>query len=279
MAHISFFVAGQMTLFWLIDDSQFFRSINHAINTVAVLAMSIGLIWHEKSRPPTFGEKSLKTAFYFSNLCLLIVPIAYVLISNNYQYMSVLLLLQVLSVLMMMGGLQSLLMSDTIDRHYELSIRDPLTGIYNRRYFFEMVKDCPMDREQDPHSIVMCDIDFFKRINDNYGHDIGDQVIIEIAHLITKHTGTSGIAARFGGEEFTILLYKHGLAKGLDFAEELRDLIRGIRVNTEKGQIRVTASFGVAEIWDLPDIDLTIKLADQAMLTAKSDGRNRVCSG
>ncbi|MDC2890318.1 GGDEF domain-containing protein [Psychrosphaera sp. G1-22] len=104
-------------------------------------------------------------------------------------------------------------------------------------------------------------------------------VIVEIATLITRHTGELGIAARFGGEEFTILLHNHGLKKGLDFAEELRHLVRAIRVNTHKGQIRVTASFGVAEVWDIPDIDLTIKLADQALLAAKANGRNQVCAG
>ncbi|MDO6719660.1 GGDEF domain-containing protein [Psychrosphaera sp. 1_MG-2023] len=279
ITHISIFVVSQVGLYLFLDDSQLARSTNHALNSIYILATSLTIIWHDKTRPPTFGEKSLKIAVYFAIMCFVTVPIAYVYIPNNYQYMSVLLLLQVLSVLMMMGGLQSLLMSDTINQHYELSIRDPLTGIYNRRYFFDKVKDCHMDFDKEPHSIIMCDIDFFKRINDNYGHDIGDLVIVEIATLITRHTGELGIAARFGGEEFTILLHNHGLKKGLDFAEELRHLVRAIRVNTHKGQIRVTASFGVAEVWDIPDIDLTIKLADQALLAAKANGRNQVCAG
>lgn len=279
ISHILIFMALQVLLYFSFDDSQLARSINHSLNAIYILATMINIIWYDKSRPPTFGEKSLKIAIYFAIICFLVVPVAYVFIPNNYQYMSVLLLLQVLSVLIMMGGLQSLLMSDTINRHYELSIRDPLTGIYNRRFFFDQVKNCHLDIDKEPHSIIMCDIDFFKRINDNYGHDIGDLVIVEIANLITRHTGERGIAARFGGEEFTILLHNHGLKMGLEFAEELRNLIRGIRVNTHKGQIRITASFGVAEVWDIPDIDLTIKLADQALLTAKANGRNQVFSG
>lgn len=279
LSHIGLFVVVQMLLYVFLVDSQLARSINHAANSIFIFIISLPLIWTDKTRPPTHGEKSLKVAVYFAILCLSIVPLAYVFIASHYQFLSVLLLLQVLSVLLMMGGLQSLLMSDTINKHYEMSIRDPLTGIYNRRYFFQRVKDCFLDVDKEPHSIIMCDIDFFKRINDTYGHDIGDEVIVEVAQLITRHTGKLGTAARFGGEEFTILLTHHGLKRGLEFAEELRNLIRGIRVNTHKGQIRITASFGVAEVWDIPDIDLTIKLADQALLTAKANGRNQVCPG
>ncbi|MDC2890319.1 diguanylate cyclase [Psychrosphaera sp. G1-22] len=155
---------SQVGLYLFLDDSQLARSTNHALNSIYILATSLTIIWHDKTRPPTFGEKSLKIAVYFAIMCFVTVPIAYVYIPNNYQYMSVLLLLQVLSVLMMMGGLQSLLMSDTINQHYELSIRDPLTGIYNRRYFFDKVKDCHMDFDKEPHSIIMCDIDFLNAL-------------------------------------------------------------------------------------------------------------------
>lgn len=280
MAHIAVYVCIHGCLYWLIDDdSQFLRSLFHATNSIYLLIISMKLIWRDHTRPATYGEKSLKIAFLFAIFCFVVVPFAYILIPNSYQYMSVLLLLQVLAVLMMMGGLQSLLMSDTINRHYELSIRDPLTGIFNRRYFFEKIKSSSTDDRTHQHVVIMCDIDFFKRINDNYGHDVGDNVIVEIANVITKHTGDRGIAARFGGEEFTIMLFKKDLKYGLLFAEELRNLIRAIRINTLKGQIRVTASFGVSEVWDIDDIDLTIKLADHALLNAKSNGRNQVYAG
>ena len=280
LGHIGLFVLAQMLLFFAVQESQVWRTINHSINTVAVIALLFPLVKLGETDNDTFGEKAVSTALVFSVIGLCTAPMFYLLSPTTFHFQSLVMLLQVISIVAMIGGLQSLLLSDTINRHYESSIRDPLTGIYNRRYFFEEVKEvAAMQQPEDINSVILCDIDKFKSVNDNYGHDVGDTVIINVAHIITDLTGNMGTVSRFGGEEFTVLLRHHCLRDAIVFAEQLREAVEAIEVPTNKGMINVTASFGVAEVWELPDIDLTIKLADQALLQAKAHGRNQVRAG
>ena len=180
----------------------------------------------------------------------------------------------------MIMGIQSLLLGDTIKQHYESSIKDPLTGIFNRRYFFETIKTDITSNEIDAiYSIILCDIDHFKLTNDKYGHDIGDEVLKIVAQSLKNTTGEKGIVSRFGGEEFTVLVNNYGLQDAAELAETLRMSVSNICVPSDYGNIKVTASFGVAEVWDLQDIDATIKLADDALFRAKANGRNQVCIG
>lgn len=158
----------------------------------------------------------------------------------------------------------------------ELSTTDSLTGIYNRRAFYtfadRMIKYSR--RYNDSLGLIIFDIDFFKIINDVHGHDIGDLVLKEISKVVSSSLRETDRLARFGGEEFIILLPEVSQKSVESIAEKLRVLIE----NTKIQDIDVSASFGISLLKDEDNIESLIKRADIALYEAKKSGRNKVCS-
>lgn len=161
-----------------------------------------------------------------------------------------------------------------------LALHDPLTGLYNRRYLEDALNRelHRAERSKKPVSLIMIDIDHFKRFNDTFGHDAGDFVLNALARAITKNIRPSDIACRYGGEELAVVLAEASLECALERAEKLRLTIRETNL-THRGQVLPgpTASFGVAAY---PQhganlADLT-KAADQALYCAKQAGRDQV---
>jgi len=162
----------------------------------------------------------------------------------------------------------------------EASRSDPLTGLFNRRFFFGMAEaELARDRRYE-HSlaVIMLDVDFFKSINDRYGHSVGDQVLLEVAVQLKKNLRQTDIACRYGGDEFVILLPETEVDTAGFVANRLRESVEAIKLVTEKGPVVVTLSLGIAAYarGDLENIDLLIKRADQALYEAKQAGRNQV---
>lgn len=163
----------------------------------------------------------------------------------------------------------------------DLSYRDPMTHAYNRRYFYEEATRLLSlaNREEKSCCIIIMDIDKFKDINDTNGHSIGDEVIIALAQNLDKHIRKSDVIARFGGEEFVILLYNSDVKNAQAIAEKIREDIQNIAINTSEGEIHFTASFGVSRFdksFDQNDIEHTISRADKCLYVAKTHGRNKV---
>ena len=166
------------------------------------------------------------------------------------------------------------------DELREQSVRDALTGLYNRRYLNETIERelARAAREQVPLSVIMADIDHFKAINDTYGHQIGDQVLIEVAKIFGVCTRPSDIVCRYGGEEFLIVLPGVDIALAEQRAEEIRSMCADLRLATDpRGLLRVFLSLGVTSypLQSTDAVELLAK-ADQAMYTSKRKGRNRV---
>jgi two-component system, cell cycle response regulator len=155
-----------------------------------------------------------------------------------------------------------------------LAVTDPLTGIYNRRAFFEQATEaCQRAEQNGPLSAILFDIDHFKDINDLYGHAVGDEAIRAVAVGAQRNYPLVG---RLGGDEFSVLLSGQSLAGAVAAAEALRSSFAEVQLRTEGGDARLTCSFGVSE-WqpgDSPD-DL-MRGADLALYRAKSEGRDRV---
>lgn len=155
------------------------------------------------------------------------------------------------------------------------AIRDPLTSLYNRRYFEEEVKT-KSAISGPPFSILMLDVDKFKNVNDTYGHKVGDQVLIEMAQICEKALRGNDIVARYGGEEFVIYLHNTDEDKSKIVAERLRETIAANKVDIGDGMsISVTVSIGIATSHVSTHIDTMVKMADAALYTAKNNGRNR----
>jgi len=151
---------------------------------------------------------------------------------------------------------------------------DPLTGLHNRRVFFELAEEARgRCGERGALTAIMLDIDHFKRINDLYGHDVGDQAIAAVANTAATEGAVTG---RLGGEEFAILLEGHTLAEAAMLAEQLRARVAALRFDTANGAMTLTCSFGVSERKPGDSIDDLLKRADVALYAAKTSGRNRV---
>lgn len=163
----------------------------------------------------------------------------------------------------------------------QMAHTDALTGLNNRRSF-ERLADLHIQQNTIhpiPLSLLIFDVDHFKKINDQYGHDVGDQVLQHIAEIAKLHTRTGDLLARFGGEEFTILLPNTRLDDAFNIAERLRLSIQNMRIEIEaQRHIHCTISIGLAEITpEINRLKQAFRHADVALYQAKAAGRNQTC--
>lgn len=157
--------------------------------------------------------------------------------------------------------------------------RDPLTSLYNRRYFEDEVKKQIVKAKtaKQPYSVLMLDADFFKKVNDTYGHKTGDKVLIELASKAEKALRDKDIVARYGGEEFVVFLPEINAVQAYKVADRLRQSIASIIVYSDDNQeVRFTVSIGVSSSDISDNVDTLVKTADEALYKAKQNGRNRV---
>lgn len=161
----------------------------------------------------------------------------------------------------------------------QLSSTDRLTGLYNRGHWEESLRAAYARHQRygNAVSLVMLDIDHFKRVNDAYGHQAGDKVIEQVARLLREHVRDSDVAGRYGGEEFGVVLSDTDSNGARTFAERLRHSVEALEVLYNDQSIRFTISLGVADLSPPSNshADL-IAWADQALYTSKKTGRNRV---
>lgn len=154
---------------------------------------------------------------------------------------------------------------------------DPLTGLKNRRGFYDYYETYVLPSEQNGKtSMIICDIDFFKKVNDVYGHNGGDAVLVHVAGILKRSVCMCGEAFRWGGEEFIIMLPQKDKSKAVEFAEELRCEIMESVCEYEGREIKITMSFGVSELDEKATPEINIKNADEKLYNAKETGRNKV---
>jgi diguanylate cyclase (GGDEF)-like protein len=155
---------------------------------------------------------------------------------------------------------------------------DPLTELARRHVLEDALRREAdrLRRSGGSMALVMIDLDFFKQVNDAYGHRVGDEVLARVGRLLRSSARNIDLPARFGGEEFAVLLYDTRLDGALAFAERFRAHLRELRVPVPGGVVQVTASLGIAVGVDLVDSDVLVEAADRALYRAKSDGRDRM---
>ncbi len=180
------------------------------------------------------------------------------------------------------------------DYYQNISVLDSLTGLYNRRYFYDQMKVVLADfrRYHQPLCILLLDLDYFKQINDVYGHATGDRVLENTANVLRREVRINDILVRFGGEEFIIVFTNTTCENGMKFAERIRRRIAESSIEHEGKEISITTSIGMFCLnKDVPfvffdeesaddrheaNINKIIKLADTALYYAKAQGRNQV---
>jgi diguanylate cyclase (GGDEF)-like protein len=162
-----------------------------------------------------------------------------------------------------------------------LAERDALTGLYNRRSFDQQMdaEIARFERYHRPFSVIMMDLDFFKKVNDQYGHDAGDDVLRTVGGIIASSLRDVDIAARVGGEEFALLLPETDKAAAVEIAERIRRRIETTEITAAGHRLQVTSSAGVMAVpANASDVGNVMRAADQLLYEAKRLGRNRVVS-
>jgi diguanylate cyclase len=164
-----------------------------------------------------------------------------------------------------------------------MGMRDPLTSLSNRRHFDSILASELADAHARgaPLSLVMSDIDNFKKINDQFGHQIGDEILKTFARVLTDNVHTRDTVARYGGEEFAVILPETRLESARQLTERMRGQVEGMQLAvSENGQEigKITASFGIAELGPTDDPDTLLHRADARLYEAKCAGRNRVAT-
>jgi diguanylate cyclase (GGDEF)-like protein len=162
------------------------------------------------------------------------------------------------------------------------AITDELTELANRRYFMETLETelRRAERFDEPLALVFADLDDFKRVNDRFGHHVGDDVLRAFADVVRKRVRAIDLGARLGGEEFAVLLLETDLVGAEALAESLRSAVESLEVRVaDGGAVKVTASFGVAAYPETHTADELMTAADRALYRAKREGKNRVSIG
>jgi len=166
------------------------------------------------------------------------------------------------------------------ERLRNIATHDGLTGLYNHREMY-LILSKEIDRARryaTPLSIIMFDVDFFKKINDTHGHLVGDNVVKWLADLMRESSRKSDVNARYGGDEFVVILPETNKKSAIIKAENLRAMTEGNSYTTKSLSISVTISAGVSELCEDDSKETFIEKADRALYRAKSKGRNRVCT-
>lgn len=157
-----------------------------------------------------------------------------------------------------------------------MSSFDPLTNIFNRRSLAQRLSVIQLENQS--YALILLDLDHFKSINDHYGHDIGDLVLIKVAQLFNLHLHKGDMVGRYGGEEFLLILQNKTEHQVLSFAEQLRKCIEQEQISLDlQDELHVTASLGVAFSEQNISTEMVLRYADQALYLAKKKGRNQVC--
>ena len=165
------------------------------------------------------------------------------------------------------------------DEMRQLAETDPLTGLFNRRALRDRMEGelARAERNTSVVSCLMLDIDHFKRLNDSYGHDLGDRVLVQLADTLRREQRAMDVLARLGGEEFLVVLPETGIRGARIYAERILRKISSATLGTAQHPVQITVSIGIATYPDerISDSDSLLRLADTNLLRAKADGRNR----
>lgn len=164
----------------------------------------------------------------------------------------------------------------------ELSTRDHLTDVYNRRFIYEVLEEIIEDskREKAIFSVAIIDIDNFKSINDQYGHQVGDDILVKFTKIIKNSLRSHDILGRYGGEEFILIINHAGIEKGTKVLERVLDNVRNTFFTHNEEQIEITFSAGITSCKELEKNELTIdnlvEISDKRMYCAKKEGKNKI---
>lgn len=252
------------------------NSIFVALNYSGVNAMILPYIKLNPKGKSSMGEYTMIGILCVSILIFSYYPFARIYTDNFLEYITYRAPIQALQIHLWVLGLLILLLSDMVRGFRQQAFTDHITNLYNRSYFMDRVEKALQTKDTTQHALILCDIDFFKSINDTYGHATGDKVIQHFAKLVKNTIQGDAIAARFGGEEFAIYLPNTSKEAAKCIAENIRVCCEPVDIEHPSEKVNFTVSFGVVEIHSSHTLSDALKYADHALYQAKKSGRNCV---
>ncbi|MGJ8694542.1 MAG: GGDEF domain-containing protein [Thalassotalea sp.] len=255
---------------------------SHLIRTLSVIASAtyycVTSLHYLDKNNNDIGRNASQISVVTCISLMWLVLILLVFTENDFLYISALMISQCIVILLLFGSTLITFLGDASKQFRKEAITDYLTGLYNRRYLSKRLKEVVFSAQRHliPISLIVVDIDHFKKVNDTYGHDAGDAVIKTIANILTDVIRGSDLAARLGGEEFCIMLPHTNICAAMLLAERMRQAIEDTQITYGGKNIAVTASFGVSEIDLNNSPDDALLNADAALYQSKSAGRNKV---
>ena len=271
-----------LAIIYVITDSfveNYSVQIAYTYNVIYSLICVYALL--NRNQGSNVGDKGMALVILINTVLILVNLASFSQVISNEFYTQFVVTLYIFIPAYLAGLTIFLFSSYMLDAHKALEIEattDPLTELYNRRFFLRESKRilAAAERHQESLSVMMCDIDFFKQVNDTYGHKIGDKVLKAFAQVLNQSLRGGDILARYGGEEFVAILTQTNKDEALNVVERMREQVENLLIETDKGTVKLTASFGLCEVEEYHDIEMSINRADNAMYSAKSAGRNVV---
>ncbi len=271
-------VINTVVFYWLLDA--FHYRITIILTNVCIVLFGARKYVVINPQHITQGEKQTRAGLLLAGIIVLFVLIAAPFFQDPWYYSTYLFTLCSSFTMLLLGVALNLVLSDIIETHYQNSITDTLTGLYNRRYFMTqfLIAMNQSRRYHNPISVLMCDIDHFKNINDQYGHDNGDLALQSFSEMLKTSVRDVDVVARYGGEEFIVLMPRTPMEDAQQIAERLRVNTERLLIASKKKVFGFTISIGLSSGEGDSDIKDYISLADDALYRAKNNGRNRVFS-
>lgn len=251
-------------------------SIFVAFNYIGINVMMLPYVKLRPKVKASMGEYTMIGVLCVSALIFSYYPFARIYTDTFLEYITFRAPIQTLQIHLWVLGLLVLLLSDMVIGFRKQAFTDHMTNLYNRFYFTQEIETALQKKDASEHALILCDIDFFKSINDTYGHTTGDKVIEYFAEILKKTIRHDDIAARLGGEEFAIYLPNTTKEIAQQLAEDIRSNCNPIDAVNQADKVQFTVSFGVVEINPKDTLNDALKYADKALYTAKNKGRNRV---
>lgn len=280
----SIVVAGAFFLLWfsMIENDVIIRSIVSTTVAGSILALGLPSLWRKKGHPigtALFVTTAGLCATYFLRPIVIYGVLGHTYTNANYGTSSYAALLHASSAFFALACGATMLLAighKIIEKHLRESIRDPLTKLMNRRGLDQYVARELTATQSTGRAILIVDLDHFKQVNDRYGHEVGDQVLVRSASELNALVKGLGVVARIGGEEFVIILNKLKSEDIHTIAQHIR-LSMGMINHPEIGRrSSVTASVGLALITARESFSMALRRADQALYQAKAGGRNQL---
>lgn len=275
IVHIILYTLVQVALAFAYPDYILVRVVMIYVNMTAVLLYTLSQ-FTRFSRQEVYNERLLSICVGVFTLSIFCVPIAYYATNDLALFNGIMLLMQSTLVVLLFGAFFYTFSMDAIVQLEKNVSVDLMTGLYNRHFFIEQAGRFLKSarRHEFPVSVILCDIDNFRNINNEYGHQVGDKSIIHLAETLKSMTRQEDILARFGSEELIALLPQTKLESATLLANRLMNKIN--RVKVPDVDLNITASFGVTNIDQYVDIESSIRAVSLALIASREKGGNSI---